>query len=134
MALPFEFVVSRAPVSQQARRRERVREWIQDVRAVAARHWGVEPAFDRAVTVIITYFYDGTLLDVDNIPKPILDALKYLVYSDDGEVTDLLCRKRTLDDGLNIADPSPVLKEAFGQRREFVHVIVIESSTLEVNF
>ncbi len=33
--------------------------------------------------VTITYVYDEVPLDVDNIPKPILDALKGLVFSDD---------------------------------------------------
>ena len=54
---------------------------------------------------IITYFYEGVALDVDNIPKPILDALKGLVYSDDTEVADLLCRKRDLNGDLRIQDP-----------------------------
>ena len=44
----------------------------------------------------ITYFHGSDPLDVDNIPKPILDALKGLVYSDDSHVSDLLCRKRDL--------------------------------------
>ena len=42
----------------------------------------------------VTYFFDDTPFDVDNIPKPILDALKGLVFRDDSQVYDLLCRKR----------------------------------------
>ena len=58
--------------------------------------WGVEQPFVGDVMVTITYLYNrGSIdIDVDNIPKPILDALKGLVYSDDSQVTDLLCRKR----------------------------------------
>ena len=37
----------------------------------------------RAIVETITYFFDGAALDVDNIPKPILDALKGVVYFDD---------------------------------------------------
>ncbi len=50
--------------------------------------------------VSITYFFDRVDFDVDNIPKPILDALKELVYVDDRQVTDLICRKRRHSDDL----------------------------------
>ena len=46
--------------------------------------------------VIITYFYEDASLD----------ALKGLVYSDDSEVSDLLCRKRDLNGDLRIQNPS----------------------------
>jgi Holliday junction resolvase RusA-like endonuclease len=36
-------------------------------------------------------------MDIDNIPKPISDALQGLVYLDDEQVTDVLCRKRNLN-------------------------------------
>ena len=35
------------------------------------------------VKVAITYFFDRSSLDVDNVPKPILDALNGLVYFDE---------------------------------------------------
>ena len=44
--------------------------------------WATEPPFDGQVMVDITYLYEGSSLDVDNVPKPILDALKGLVYSE----------------------------------------------------
>ena len=36
-------------------------------------------------------------MDIDNLPKPISDALKGLVYLDDEQVTDIVCRKRNLN-------------------------------------
>ena len=54
----------------------------------------------------VTYFYDSVSMDVDNIPKPISDALKGLVYLSDEQVTDILCRKRNLNSDLRI-DLSP---------------------------
>ena len=94
--LPFEFVIYRSPVSQQARRRELVRQWTQEVRNAAAALWSGQPAVDGALAVSITHLFDRAELDVDNMPKPILDALKGLIYSDDAAVTDLNCRNATL--------------------------------------
>ena len=58
------------------------------------------------VAVTITYFYNTTPLDVDNIPKPILDGLKGMVYQDDDQVFDMLCRKRDLNDSA-LTDSGP---------------------------
>ena len=75
--------------------------------------------------VIITYFYEDAALDVDNIPKPILDALKGLVYSDDTEVSDLLCRKRDLNGDLRIQNPSSVLLDTLrNSEQQFLHITV----------
>lgn len=91
MALPFEFVIDGPPISQQARRREKVRQWRDEVRKLAAQYW---PAGEQPVAgpimLTITSFYDSASIDVDNIPKPISDALKGLVYEDDKQVTDVL--------------------------------------------
>ena len=83
--------------------------------------------------VIITYFYEGAPLDVDNIPKPILDALNGLVYSDDAKVSDLLCRKRDLNGDLRFQNPSAVLLETFhGPEQQFLHITVDSALTQEV--
>ena len=42
MPIPFEFVMGEPPVSQQARRRERVREWTRRVRNAATGKWRAE--------------------------------------------------------------------------------------------
>ena len=80
----------------------------------------------------ITYFHEGNSLDVDNIPKPILDALKDLVYSDDAQVTDLVCRKRNLNGDLRIENLSSVLAEGFNRGNEFLYVVVEDAPDQEV--
>ena len=82
--------------------------------------------------VTITYFFEGASLDVDNIPKPILDALNGVVYSDDSQVTDLLCRKRDLSGDLRIPQPSALLLESLSQAEQFLHIIVTDASSQEV--
>lgn len=71
----------------------------------------------------ITYVYEGSALDVDNLPKPILDALKGLVYLDDEQVTDVLCRKRDLNANLRVLNPSPTLAEGFEMGGEFLYIV-----------
>lgn len=83
--------------------------------------------------VIITYFYKDASLDVDNIPKPILDALKGLVYSDDVDVSDLLLRKRNLNGDLRVQNPSSVLLETLrAPQQQFLHIIVDNALNQEV--
>ena len=132
MPLPFEFTVGGSPVSQQARRRNRVREWMLEVETVAKRHWDVEPPYGGEVMVAITYVFEDTLFDVDNIPKPILDALSGLVYSDDSQVTDLLCRKRRLSGDLRIPAPSPMMLATISDSKEFLHIVVTNTRSQEV--
>lgn len=81
--------------------------------------------------VIISYFYDEESLDVDNVPKPILDGMRGLVFADDGQVTDLLCRKRGVKLPLDIDRASPLLLGTFDRRGEFLHVLVTDTPTEE---
>ena len=131
--LPFEFVIDGPPVSQQARRRERVREWRDQVYKVAEKHW---PSEELPVTeplmLTITYFYDRVSMDVDNIPKPISDALKGLVYIGDEQVTDILCRKRNRNSAFRVENPSSVLADGLSRGNEFLYIVVMEAPDQEV--
>ena len=82
----------------------------------------------------ITYFFDSLAMDVDNIPKPISDALKGLAYLDDDQVTDSLCRKRNLNGNLRIENPSSVLAEGLSRGSQFLYVTVEEASDQEVTY
>ena len=75
----------------------------------------------------ITYFYNTRQIDVDNLPKPIIDALKGLVFTDDQQVTDMLCRKRRFIDGLSVVRPSISLQEVIGLGKDSVHIMVTEA-------
>src|SRR6266849_3878410 len=95
--LPFEFTIPGPPVSQQARRSKRKALWLAAVTTAATQAWlSTSPPAEQEVLVEITHFYKGGPADVDNIPKPILDAIKGLVFKDDKQVTDLLCRRRPI--------------------------------------
>ena len=74
--------------------------------------------------VTITYINDAIRLDVDNIPKPILDGLEQVVFPDDRLITDMLCRKRDSKGDLQIQPFSPGLIEALARSTPFVHISV----------
>ena len=120
----FEFIIDGPPVSQQARRRERVRQWIDKVRSAAAQSWPSEEVpFSVPVLLNIMYFYKTSSMDVDNIPKPIIDALKGLVFIDDNQVTDMICRKRPLKD-VFIESALPTLAERLSRGESFLYIVV----------
>lgn len=75
----------------------------------------------------ITYFYESVSMDIDNLIKPISDALKGLVYLHDDQVTDVLCRKRNLTSDLRIENPSSVLADGFSRGNEFLYIVVEEA-------
>ncbi len=130
--LPFEFVIDGPPVSQQARRRERVRQWREEVRRVAAQQWPTgELPVATALMLTIVHFYDTVSLDLDNLPKPIVDALKGLVYLDDSQITDVICRKRHLRRDIRVDNPSDVLADGFSRGTEFLYIVVEDAPDQE---
>lgn len=127
----FEFTVEGPPVSQQTRRRsQRLPPWRGAVRTAAEQRWPAgAPPFDRELHLIITNFYEGAPADVDNIVKPMLDAIKGLVYADDVQITDFISRRRPLTGPYRIESVSTVLAEALDVGREFLHIWVGEPSS-----
>jgi crossover junction endodeoxyribonuclease RusA len=132
--LPFEFIVDGPPVSRQARRRERVRQWRDEVRRIAEQQWpiGELPALGRIMLTIVYFYESEPSMDIDNIPKPISDALKGWVYLDDEQVTDVLCHKRNLNSNLRIENPSSILAEGFSRGSQFLYIVVEEALNQEV--
>ena len=98
----------------------------------ASQRWGANPPTGDDVMVTITYGYEDKPMDVDNIPKPILDALNGLIYSDDSQVTDLICRKRRNGLDLRIQDTTALLRSTHERSVEFVHVSVENAPQSEV--
>ena len=121
---PFEFLIRSRPVSQQVRRRERLREWRQFVRQEGAhRYWlPTHAAANGPVCITLVYLYDEAALDIDNIIKPIQDALVGLAFPDDSLVTDAVIRRRQLRGTFDLSVVSPVLIEGFECGDEFVYV------------
>ena len=133
MSIPIEFVIGGPAVSQQGRPAAK-ETWRQAVQEAARDRWAATGPAEGSVAVTITYFFQEAAPDVDNIPKPILDALNGVVYADDEQVSDLLCRKRDLNADLLIRNPSADLMGYLREAMPVVHVQVNEAPGLEVTF
>lgn len=124
---PFEFIVFGPPLSLQTKNRMRLQAWKKTVRQVAARRWRrrkwVKPITDD-VEVRICYYYDREPPDVDNIIKPIVDALAGLVYVNDKQVVNASSRKRNINHAFRVRRMSAVLASGFVAGEDFVHVKV----------
>ena len=132
MPLPFDFTIPGPPVSQQARRPERIREWRERVRDAANQFWLEASPVAGFLMVTVIYFHDGKPFDVDNIAKPVLDALKGMVFGDDSQITDLVCRKRDLNNLPLVTSSSEVLNAAIDNGSQFLHIVVEDAPEREV--
>lgn len=95
--LPFEFIVEGVPVSAQAK--NSLKWWKQKVADAAKLAWPAAnvPIRDE-LQIVITYFYDlYPVGDIDNIIKPIQDALIGLTYNDDRQIADTRARRLSLN-------------------------------------
>lgn len=124
--IPFEFTIDGPPVSHQARNRSRLAAWKAQVRRAAEAAWvyGDPPTRDE-VCVRITYFYDSEPPDVDNIIKPIQDALNGLVYDDDAQVSDTSSRKSKIGGAFRIKGVSPDVAVKLAVGREFLRIRIL---------
>lgn len=121
------------PVSQQTRRRNRLKVWQAKVRQEAEKYWSLgQPPATGLVMLKVTYFYYSVAMDVDNIVKPIQDAIIGLAYIDDEQITDVLVRKRDLSGNFKVENITPILAEGFARGNEFLHIVVTDAPEQEV--
>lgn len=131
--LPFEFVIAGPPVSQQTRRRARRRAWVDELRRSAMSRWPAsEPPAVGPIRVNVTHVFVSVAVDLDNLAKPVLDALKGVVFQDDGQISDMRMRKREFGRIMRIESPLPLLLDAFDRGEEFLHILVEEAPDQEV--
>ena len=76
------------------------------------------------VRLQIVYFYSQLSVDIDNIIKPIQDALKGIVYDDDDRVADVRAVRRDLAGGYQLLNPSSELLVALATGTDFVWITV----------
>lgn len=74
--------------------------------------------------MIIYCHVDEANIDVDNMIKPILDALNGTVYMDDRLVSQVIARRTRLYGGLVIEGATEALAEGLEHGRDFVYVAV----------
>jgi crossover junction endodeoxyribonuclease RusA len=128
----LEFIVMGTPVSVQGSV-DAKRFWQQRVARAAAeasRRWSRSPFDDLVLRVAYFYVY-APAADLDNILKPLQDALKGIAFEDDIQVVDLIASMRRK--GVNDRVPmTAMLATAFGAGSDFVYVAVDRASAIEV--
>jgi crossover junction endodeoxyribonuclease RusA len=123
---PVEFIVPGTPVSLQAKRRPSLDEWKARV-VEASRTVLPESHFATGDPVAITLFYfpvSDMQGDLDNIVKPILDALARHVYIDDRQVERILIQKFEPGKVVRFSRPSQMLESALNHPRPVLYVRV----------
>lgn len=123
---PIEFLVRGTPVSLQAKGKKSRAEWKARVKfasvvALPEAHF----ASRESMAVTLYYFPDAAMQgDVDNIVKPILDALSRHIYVDDGQVERIVVQKFEPGGVFVFRQPTNIFTEALGGQRPILYVRV----------
>jgi crossover junction endodeoxyribonuclease RusA len=74
--------------------------------------------------MVVVYYHEGrsARIDGDNLLKPIQDALEGLIYEDDQQITETICRKTSIAQPIEARGAPIVLLEAFSQGDPFLYV------------
>ena len=115
------FIVPGVPRSPTSRSRE---TWKAHVRGAAIQEWGTQPPIASDVSVVLVHFFKEGILDVDNMIKPILDALTGIIFVDDRQVIQVVARRTELVTGRQIVNASPDVVAAIERDADFVYVRV----------
>jgi crossover junction endodeoxyribonuclease RusA len=120
---PIEFTFEGPPLSLQSKNKTRKRAYKQNIENTARQILppGFQPS-SESLQIIITYYYEGDTPDIDNIIKPIQDALNGVVYVDDKQIEDIRSRKKDINGSYRIRNTSLCLLKAFGEGKDFIHV------------
>jgi Holliday junction resolvase RusA-like endonuclease len=129
--LPFEFLINKRPPSVQANPK-RLQQWKNFVRSEAQNVWqGSSPIQNANLQLTLVYLCDDSPPDIDNIIKPIQDALVGLVFEDDNLVSDVDGHRRFLSDPIDFINLPSLLQQGVLNGQECVYVKVDESQPLE---
>ena len=129
--MDFEFIIPKRPVSSQTRKRNSLNNWKTYVRTEVAKTWKGDPQLNINIHLTLIYLYDTDPVDIDNIVKPIQDALIGLVYGDDVLVTDISAHRRLLSGTFDLAKCPKLLIQAILSGNECVYVRIQEAGLLE---
>jgi Holliday junction resolvase RusA-like endonuclease len=127
----FEMLIPKRPVSHQVKNRQHLQAWKEYVYGRARHAWKGVPCSVQGIHLTLVYLCDDSPADIDNIIKPIQDALVGVVLADDFQVTDVDSHRRYLNDRIDITNLSPLLREGVIQGNECVYVRVSLAKELE---
>lgn len=121
--LPIEFTFEGPPLSLQSK--SKIRKSAYKTRVGTAAQNALPAGFTLVtgdLRIVITYYYEGTTPDIDNIIKPIQDALIGIIYADDNQIADTRSRKKEIDGSYTVRNVSLPILQAFSNGTEFIHI------------
>ncbi|HEX2209506.1 MAG TPA: RusA family crossover junction endodeoxyribonuclease [Longimicrobium sp.] len=127
MGFPFEFIVRGPPRSAKTRNRPALRQWKNAVADAALLRFPADAALvTEKLRMVVSYYHDGADagLDLDNMLKPIRDALNGVVYEDDSQIVVSAFGATPIDGRYRVKGISTVLAEGFRDGLEFLHVVI----------
>lgn len=127
----LEFLIERRPLSLQAKNRENLQQWKAFVSSEAAKSWHLPLISEKYLHISIVYLCGDAPPDVDNIVKPILDALVGLIYKDEEQVADVESHRRYLSHGIDATSLPSLLQQGVLKGEECVYVKIEDSLPLE---
>jgi crossover junction endodeoxyribonuclease RusA len=123
-AFPIEFFVLGTPVSLQTKRPEAKAEW--QVRVKAASLTALPEghfATSSPIAATLYYFPDDEMEgDIDNIVKPVLDALEKHIYLNDRQVHRVVAQKFEPGNIFPFAAPSEILENALIRTKPLLYI------------
>ncbi len=126
----FEFILPRRPISHQAKNTEHRQQWKDFVFGRAFQKWQGAPIANERIRFTVVYLCEEDPPDINNIIKPIQDALIGLVYSDDNLIIDVQGHLRMADELIDITNLPPLLQEVVINGVDCLYVRIDSSSAL----
>jgi crossover junction endodeoxyribonuclease RusA len=127
----FDFLIPKRPVSLQTKNRSNLQAWKNYVQTEAAITWLGEAYSAQDIQLTLVYLYDRDPVDIDNIIKPIQDALVGLIYEDDVLITDVDAHRRPLTGTFDLTRCPSLLIQGLVSGEECVYVRVCTPRLME---
>ncbi len=126
----LEFLIPRRPLSLQAKSKS-LQAWKAFVRGEAAKAWTGSTLRSGDLHLTLIYLCDESPPDVDNIIKPIQDAMVGLVFDDDSQIADVESHRRFLNGTFDLTALPQLVLAGVASQKECVYVSVSDSEALE---
>lgn len=132
MAFIVDFLLPRRPLSHQAKDAAHKEEWKNFIFGRAFAEWQQRPITDGPLCFTLVHLCEEDPPDINNIIKPIQDALNSLVYSDDSLIHDVKGHMRLLSEPIDIVGLPTKLADAVIEGVECVYIQIANANALNV--
>jgi hypothetical protein len=131
ITFPIEFLVHGTPISLQAKRADAKAEWKSRIRS-ASKTAIPDQYFSSDERIAVTLYYlpnEPMQGDIDNIIKPVLDALSQHIYLDDVQVERIVVQKFEPGNVFSFQRPTGTFLAALSGTKPVLYVRVSNDPT-----